>query len=254
MKTEKLYQNKDWLEVKYIDEKLSTYQIAELAKRSQGTIRNWLKRHNISCRSMGEGIHLKQGNNCSLPNKAKQWIDGELLGDAYLRSQSKYSASFSYGSKYKEYINYISDTLKSFGIKQSGGIHKRYYKKGNCYTYNYSSLSYIELLPIRKRWYPQGKKIIPKDIRLTPLICRQWYIWDGYLQHRKERKPSIELSTCGFLITDVKWLVKKLIELGFKATRWANHNSIGISVYSTKQFLNYIGKCPVKCYQYKWDY
>ena len=62
------------------------------------------------------------------------------------------------------------------------------------------------------------------------------------------------LSTCGFSISDVEWLISQLNELGFKATRMSSNNVIHISTYSAKAFLNYIGKCPVKCYQYKWNY
>jgi len=31
-------------------------------------------------------------------------------------------------------------------------------------------------------------------------------------------------------------------------------NEIGISAYSTKSLLNYIGECPVECYKYKFEY
>ena len=51
----------------------------------------------------------------------------------------------------------------------------------------------------------------------------------------------------------MKWLTQQLNKLGFKTTITAD-NRIRISAYSTKDFLNYIGKCPVKCYQYKFNY
>ncbi|GAJ16965.1 unnamed protein product, partial [marine sediment metagenome] len=38
---------------------------------------------------------------------------------------------------------------------------------------------------------------------------------------------------------------------GFQCTRESD-NKIHISTKSTKDFLNYIGPCPVKCYEYKW--
>ena len=76
----------------------------------------------------------------------------------------------------------------------------------------------------------------------------------GYLAHPLKRRPYIVLYTCGFSISDVNWLIEQVNSLGFKATKYSSRNSIYISTYSTKDFLNYIGKCPIKCYQYKWNY
>jgi len=252
----KQYQDKVWLKNKYWNEELSTYKIAKLCEVYQPTIYKWLIRFNIPLRSHSEAIHLGRVNHCNLSKNAIEWINGELLGDGCLYSYSSYSASFRYTSKHKEYIEYIRDTLKSFGIKQSGKIYGRHHidRGMNCYSYRYSSLEYEELLPIRRKWYPNNRKIIPKDFKINPITLRQHFIGDGYLQHNEGRRPRIELATNGFSISDVNWLVQELIKLGFKATRWASHNSIGISVCSTKAFLNYIGKCPVKCYQYKWAY
>ena len=249
------YHNKKWLRNKYIDEKLSTFQIAELVKIGQPTIWYWLKKFDIPHRSHSEANHLSQANHCNLTRKAVEWINGELLGDGCLCSNNNYSARFSYTSKYLEYAQYISDTLKSFGIKQVGKINKMYHERLDCYSYHYDSRRYVELLPIRKHWYPKGKKIIPKDIKLTPLICRQLYIGEGCL-HRLTNvgRPYIRLATCGFVIEDIEWLVKQLMKLGFKVKRQPSSNTIRISAFSTKDFLDYIGKCPVECYQYKFRY
>lgn len=253
----KQYKDKRWLENKYWKEELSQQQIARLCKVDVSTIKYWFIKLNIPHRSLSETNHLSQANHCHLSQRAIEWISGELLGDGCLSSQSRYSASFKYSSKYLEYIKYISNTLRSFGIEQAGKIRKRYDERFNRTYYLYSSLHYVELLPIWEQWYPEGKKIVPKNVILNPLIVRQWYIGDGSLRCRRKRikkGPRIELATNGFTITDVKWLIKELIKLGFRATRWSFSNEIGISTYSTKAFLEYIGSCPVECYQYKWNY
>ena len=250
----KLYKDRDWLYKIYIIKKLSTYQIAEEIKMNKETIREWLKKFSIPIRSREEGIHLAKANHCNLSQEAKEWIDGELLGDGCLHSQSSYSASFSYHSKYFMYVQYVSDTLASFGIEQMGKIREEYTKNFNCYVYRYASRNYVEFLPIKKHWYPKGKKIVPRETELTSLTCRQWYIGDGCLEQVKNRKPYIFLYTNAFLVSDVEWLITKLDKLGFKATRQPSNNTIRISSYSTKEFLNYIGECPVECYKYKWNY
>ena len=43
----------------------------------------------------------------------------------------------------------------------------------------------------------------------------------------------------------------KIIKLGIIA-KIGMRNEIRISAYSVKDFLNYIGECPVNCYRYKW--
>ena len=249
-----LYKNKEWLYKKYWDEKLSLSKIAKLCKFSHSTIHRWMIKYNIPQRSLNEAVHLGNANHCNLSEKTVEWINGELLGDGCLVSRSVYSARFSYSSKYKEYIQYISDTLKSFGIKQSGGIKKRIDKRHNNIVYHYGSCDYVELLPIREKWYPKGKKIVPKDIKLTSLTLRQHYIGDGSLNHPKHGNPRIILATNGFKISEVEWLIKQLLKLGFRASRRPSRNTIGISNKFTKDFLNYIGKCPVSCYQYKFVY
>ena len=247
----KKYQNKEWLYKKYWEEELSQRQIARLCEVSKKTIRRWLKKFNISCRSCSEGQHLIRSKHCNLSERAIEWISGELLGDGCLYSASKYSALFKYSSKYLEYVNYVSDTLGSFGIEQTGKINKR--ERENAIEYSYNSRSYDELSLLRNKWYLNYKKIVPKDIELTPLVCRQWYIGDGYLNHWN-KNPSIKLCTNGFIISNVNFLIQRLNKSGFKATRQQSLNMIGISTHSTKAFLDYIGECPVKCYEYKFEY
>ena len=237
---------------KYIDEKLSSGQIGEICNVDISTIRDWLVKYNIPRRSRSEAGFFLKANYCNLSQEAIDWINGELLGDGSLHSHHGCSATFRYGSKYKEYIEYVRDTLKSFGIEQAGKIHTPKIQ-GRTY-YQYGSRSYVELMPIRKQWYPEGKKIVPKDIKLTPLTCRQWHIGDGSLSKPKKCRPYIRLATCGFMISDVNWLVERLHKLGFKVSRNLYDNVIQISTYSTKEFLNYVGKCPVNCYQYKFSY
>lgn len=251
---EKPYENKEWLYKKYWNEELSLSKIAILCKVHLKTIWRWMGKSGLPIRSRREASNLVHGNHCNLSQEAIEWINGELLGDGSLYSKSIYSARFSYTSKYFKYIQYVLDILKSFGIEQSGNIYKRHHEETDSYTYNYQSRMYKELSHIYKQWYPEGKKIVPRDLKLTPLTCKQWYIGDGNLTHQKNRKPHIRLCTDSFPIVNVEWLIQQLGKLEFKVTRQKSDNRIRISSHSTKAFLNYIGKCPIECYQYKFNY
>ena len=248
------YRDEQWLYKKYVMDKLSTTQIGILCGVSHATISRRLKKYTIATRSKGEGLHIRRANHCNLSQEATEWINGELLGDGCIYSRSPYSAWFTYTSKYPEYIKYVSDTLKSFGIKQTGKTYKEHCKKFDSYGYHYNSNTYEELLPIYKQWYPSGEKIIPKNIRLTPLTVRQWYIGDGSLIHDKERSSHIMLCSDSFPISCIDWIMKQLYNLKIKATRQPSSNRIHISSYSTERFLDYIGKCPINCYNYKFEY
>lgn len=50
----KLYQDKDWLKKKYLDEKFSTYDIARLYHIDNHTITRWMKKYNIPSRCTAE--------------------------------------------------------------------------------------------------------------------------------------------------------------------------------------------------------
>lgn len=186
-----------------------------------------------------------------LSGKATEFIDGELLGDGTLRG-FKETAAFTYSSKYKEYINYISETLKSFGIKRAGKILKHHNKEWDKYVYKYHSIRYAELLPLQKKWYPNGKKVVPPGIKLTPLTVRQWYIGDGQLEIREKHNPRIKLMTDCFSPDDVNMLRKKLERLNIRSIHMVPRNRIYIPPSCVNDFIGYIGNCPVECYQYKW--
>lgn len=53
MKSEKRYQQRDWLYQKYVVEGLTTYEIGEIKGVHQQTISNWLKRLDIEARRTG---------------------------------------------------------------------------------------------------------------------------------------------------------------------------------------------------------
>ena len=195
-----------------------------------------------------------KSNSVELRPNMIDWLCGELLGDGSLQSIASPSAKFRYSSKYAECIGYVAKTLDSFGIEQSGRIY-RHSNEGTIYdpTYSYQSLTYPELWMLYDLWYSKGKKVIPKGLMLPSITCRQWYIGDGCLQHRQDRRPFITLCTECFSTEGVDWLVGRLIALGFNTTRQSKSNRVRISSYSTEDFLNYIGECPVECYKYKWD-
>jgi len=63
----------------------------------------------------------------------------------------------------------------------------------------------------RRKWYPEGKKIIPRDLKLTPLILARWIADDGCIMIKNNNSYRISFSTDCFSYNDVMFL-KQLIE------------------------------------------
>jgi hypothetical protein len=60
---------------------------------------------------------------------------------------------------------------------------------------------------------------------------------------------------CNLSQEDIEGIRTELLNLGIKTTRQKRKNNdvIYILIQSIKDFLNYIGECPVRCYQYKFN-
>ena len=255
------FKNKEWLYRKYSKEKMSCLMISKICKVDTKTIRYWLCKFNIQIRSLNEANQIAKANHIILSENTKEIIIGGLYGDGALTlNENKKSAYISYGClKYKEFAEYLKKLHDSVGIKRVKGrpFWDKRYKR---YYYRCNSRSYIELANWYEKWYEfrdgHMRKKLPDiiDYKLTPIICLLWYLGDGYLYNKKNRRSSIILCTYGFRIEHVRIMIKQLKEIGFKAIRYKSNNTIGIETKSTKEFLDYIGTSPVRCYNYKWNY
>lgn len=260
-----LYKHRRWLKSQY--EKKSSNEIAKKCGVKGTTIRWWLHKFKIKIRSLSEAHSLAQSNHVNLTKEALEFLVGNLLGDGHLAIQSKVSAWYSNGSKFKSFSEWLSDRFSSYGMEQLGKICKCSdkvpgYNKKHTY-FNYASKHYIELKEIHKKWYRKARederyktgrqrkwiKILPEDLKLTPLVCLMWYLGDGHLN---KVGKYILMCTNGFEKEEVARLAAMLNGLGFTGWRQNCNNSIYIPTKSTKDFLNYIGPCPIECYNYRW--
>jgi len=210
------------------------------------------------------------------------------------------SARYSHGTKHKEYLAWLSKIFKNFGLEQSGKINSyhmiskkinhqnwrfmyvtRYYKElGDLFSIWYLNnfkfcpsceiLFHLESVNhnnwIDKRYCPICKehylyrKVIPKDIKLSPTVIRQWYIGDGCLQRLHGEIKRIILCTDSLLREDNLILIKLLKNtFGINSNLIYQKNKDGYRLRIRKsdmyKFFEYIGKCPEEIqniYGYKW--
>jgi hypothetical protein len=249
------YKDKEFLIEEYINQQKPIWKIAKNQLVAYGTIHYWLKKHNIKSRNKSECV---KGNHVELTKRSLEFIEGELLGDGCLSPYKNISARYTHSSKYKTYLKWLSNKLSEFGIEQVGIIQKsQNILNGKRYIiYKYTSKFYRELVELSKKWYPDGKKIVPRNLELTPIMVRQWYIGDGCLVKPKKGNPWIQFSTDAFDNKSLDLLTYRFLKDVEIAAGIRSNNRLCLSCYTVNNFLNYIGECPSEIeeiYGYKWD-
>ena len=194
-----------------------------------------------------------------LTNNQLEIINGALLGDGTISKpyNGHPNSVFVYSSKIKEHVVFVTTPLYNLTSEKGQLSFLEVYDKRTKKVYNrytFRTLTNTIFTKIRNKWYPEGKKIIPSDLKLTPLTCLIWYLGDGYLSSNGN-KTSQELifSTDCFVKEDLETILLpqlKEFEPHIRGSR--NKFHIVIPHKKIKDFLNYIGSCPVEEYKYKW--
>jgi len=236
----KLYQDRDWLKEQYWDLGKNSIEIAGIASAGQTTILRWMEKFGIDRRDP------VRHNSILISDELHRIIDGALLGDWHIGQTSALSAELSSSGKYEQFMLWFAKIVSSHGLEMSK-IRKQICdipNHGKYDSYRCYSKSYPELLPIRNRWYPDGKKIVPKDLTITPTTMLHLYIGDGCLDCRPEGRPRIILNTQCFTNSDRDRLVEMFFSIGIEAKNMETSKTIYINTKNTPKFLDYIGGCP----------
>lgn len=193
--------------------------------------------------------HLKIINN-------KDIIDGLLLGDGCISVKNGgLFAILNVSQTDRGLVEYLRDK-----ICPEAKINERKTKRKTIY---YFSVTNSSLIPIRERWYPNGKKIVPKNLIFTPLMVLNWFMGDGSTSFTKNKKQvNLTLSTESFTKEEVIFLKNGLSKaIGQEIRISTNKGSFSDRTYFrlssgkssfTNAFFDYVGECPVECMKYKW--
>ena len=186
--------NRKWLYQKYVVEKLSTIIITKLAgAKTPNSARQALIKQGIPLRSISDGLTCNRGDDTFRLNL--EVINGCLLGDGFLRKYNKKSdVSYPYFAKrniYQDHVSYVSGLLFAQNCQNRIRRCKERDMLGNlAIVFSLRSYVHKELLPLYKRWYPEQnnyKKVIPKDLSVTPTVLLHWFLDDGNSYIRKDR-------------------------------------------------------------------
>ena len=261
---------KDILNKMYLEDRLSTNDIVSKFKEtydldvSGNVVYLLLKEFGVQLRSISESVSMATRTlDYSVDYLAqdplmKEVIDGLLISDASISHDKKAQYHrFSMSSSQEEFIKFSSSFIKELApylydreaLGKSRG-NKGYEKK----RFSFSTASHPSISKERIRWYRDGKKIIPKDIRITPMMLKMWYYGDGSIVTNKNSNTCVvRLSTDGFDTKDIEFLVEQLdLQAGIKSKN--SDGRIKLKTESIPTFFNFIGrKSDLECYSYKFD-
>lgn len=166
-----------------------------------------------------------------------------------------YEYAFIAGSVHLEYAKYLHDKIRSSINSKASIRSKQKYGEKKFHSVRFSNVIFSNFY---RRWYTKGthKTEVPKDLVLSPTACLHWYLGDGSLDSSPRRHMyEITLHTECFDFDSVEYLQYQLskaadIKVNFRKSK--QRRALRIHGDDARQFLNYIGKCPIQSMQYKW--
>jgi hypothetical protein len=149
----------------------------------------------------------------SLTQTQKSIIIGSILGDGYLRVIKGRKNAFleiNHSLKQKEYVDWKYDQLKSI-VKSSPKLRKS--NEGRV-AYRFYTKQHSELTELFKNFYQNGKKMIPDNLQLDPIILAIWFMDDG----SKCRSSDIYLNTQQFDNESQRKIISSLKKIGLMSS------------------------------------
>lgn len=182
-------------------------QIANIFGTDRGTIKRRMIEYDIPRRSVGKIV-----TDFTFNDRQKQIFEGCMLGDGSLRWAGN-NCYFSNGDTHDEYLLWLQ---KQLGIEQISSV-KPHYIDSYAYDYRLETRVIPSIREQHIRWYPNGKgtrsnyhrKIIPKDIELTPTKLLFWYIGDG----NYDKRDCVIRFTNVLIFDDWMMLSKKICKV-----------------------------------------
>ena len=190
--------------------------------------------------------------------RKKALLLGMILGDAYLQKTGSRNARIrlEHSEKQKEYLLWKGLQFPEFFQGKPKRIVRfnPVYKKE--YTYlRWQSNASPEIGLFRRKFYQEGKKIIPKDLSQSltePLSLAVWFMDDGYYYHRDKIAyiyiPNFSGEEAGILLKVLK--DNFLLEAKLKMKKRGNLVLV-FSVHETQKLMNLIKPYIIPAMSYK---
>jgi hypothetical protein len=188
----------------------------------------------------------KEGNTVgSLTERQKAIVIGCMLGDGAMRCKTNALLEINHSIRQSEYVEW---KYREFKELVSTRPRKKLGNAGRI-AYRFTTRSLPELTEIYKKFYPDGKKIIPDSLTISPLSLAVWFMDDGCKSYR-----ALYLNTQKFSVTEQKKLALLLNKhFGVKATLNKDkiYYRLRIAVSSVGKFVNTIRPYLLPMFWYK---
>ncbi len=177
-------------------------------------------------------------------------IDGLLLGDAYIPLRQKFFY-FAQKQESREYVEHVATLIGEPLDRIRDRARKPDSRTGKIYSCTeLRTLSHPDFVALRQRWYRDGKKVVPEDLKASRELILHWFLCDGSCSALAGRAQMV-LCTEGFARPDGVRLRSLLESIGVEASQMTS-GRLRVRKKCLGHFYDYIGECPVRCLQYKW--
>lgn len=186
-----------------------------------------------------------------------EFIEGELLGDGCIipvsDSPNTNMAFYSHSSKYYEYLEWLDSIFSSEGLFKCGSIRRditEWENGSKSVVYRYQTISCIELMELENKWYTNRIKIVPKSLKFTPTMVRQWFIGDGVVKS----DGAVYFCTQSFDEDSINILKREFKSIGIDNISITKRNEIYIRRSGIPTLFEYMEKSyyeDAPCYDYK---
>lgn len=190
-------------------------------------------------------MYLRARRNLKLfvTKQQEEIIIGSILGDAYVTKRGQ--IQFEQSGNQEEYLRWKHNQLASISYKNVKKV-KRFDKRVNKFYFSYRFWSRQYFLSWREKFYLNSKKIIPRDIFLTPLSIAVWYMDDGCFSDNK-----CIIATDSFSKKDIEFLQYLLLKTFNIKSSLKNKSKLLIKKESRSTFFSLIKPYILSCFTYK---
>jgi len=177
-------------------------------------------------------------------------LDGLLISDAYI-PENQSLLYFGQCREHREYVEYVAGLLGYPPERVRDRTRQPDKRTGKQYSCSeLRTLSHPEYTRLRRRWYREGRKVVPGDLRMSAEFALHWFLCDGACSVNRGRGHLI-LCTDSFTREEVEFLRSLLAQVGIESRLLASKR-IRVRQITIDRFYEYVGECPVDCLAYKW--
>lgn len=201
---------------------------------------------------------------CNLSDEFMENMTGFMLGDGYLsnRNKSKHTCQFIMTNVNPSYIYELSSMLSDEKVEHTVKIKdKPGGFKGSRVSSSLYTKFYVTFAELEDKWYDRRNdgthyKIVPNDLKLTPISLLQWYIGDGYLVNLKGVPQRVQFCTDRYTDDEIFFLQECFKrDLGLDIQIDWNRRRLRIPRRHLNDFYDILPKCPSNIKDelgYKW--